>query len=378
LRVCLFTDAEVFAGTERHIFDLAVGLREQGTEVTIAAPQPSVLQTRAREAGLPFAPIQKQGLVDRAAIRALTRMLHSGETDIIHAHNGRTALSAAIALRLAGRGHGVATQHFLEPSHVTLHGPKRIAISMAHRWVNRSLDHFIAISRAVHGRMLTRGEVARQKITIVPNGIAAPDTSTMPPPTTVRAQLKIAREAPLVVCAARLEKEKGIGSLIDAMAIVVVAYPEARCVVAGEGSQKDLLLARIRERGLQGVVTLLGFRTDVPAIIQAGDLFVLPSLAEPFGLVILEAMALRKPVIATRAGGPCEILIDEQTGLLTTPGNPANLAQAILALVADTGKRARLATAGHEHYCCSFTARKMSSATTAVYGRVLASKPEEI
>src|SRR4051812_4058273 len=116
-KVLLFTDADVFAGTERHMLDLAQGLRDEGVKVTIACPKPAILADYAVAHGFPVLTIQKGGLIDWPAIRILRRLLKSGHIDVVHAHNGRTALSAALAVHLARQGRCVQTQHFLEPGH---------------------------------------------------------------------------------------------------------------------------------------------------------------------------------------------------------------------------------------------------------------------
>ena len=121
----------------------------------------------------------------------------------------------------------------------------------------------------------------------------------------VRDECGVPHEAPLVACLARLEKEKDISSLVTAMCDVVAAKPDARCVIAGEGSLAVAISKQIQHAGLAKHVNLIGFCKDPLSLINACDVFVLPSLAEPFGLaVILESMALSKPSIATNAGGP--------------------------------------------------------------------------
>jgi len=102
-RIVLFTDADVFAGTERHMLDLARGVRAEGVSVALACPFPAALEEAARKEKLPVLTIQKRGLVDLAAVRTLVRLLRAGDVDIVHAHNGRTALAAALAVRSRGR-----------------------------------------------------------------------------------------------------------------------------------------------------------------------------------------------------------------------------------------------------------------------------------
>ena len=371
LRVVLFTDADVFAGTERHMLDLARGLRAAGVAVTLACPSPSALEDAARKEDLPTLTIQKRGLLDWAAVGTLARLLKSGDVDIVHAHNGRTALAAAVAVRQAGRGRCVMTQHFLEPNHATQRGPKALLSGLAHHWVVQRMSRVVAISEAVRAAMLARGEVPGSKITVIPNGIAAPDAGPPERASETRRTLGIAADAPLVVCAARLEAEKDIASLVSAMSRVKSALPAACCLIAGDGSLRPALQQQIQSLGLEAVIQLLGFRPDAPALIAAGDLFVLPSLAEPFGLALLEAMALGKPVIATRAGGPVEIVAEGETGLLVPPSSPDHLAEAVLGLLADPAAGRRLGENGRARFKAKFTMDRMAHATLAVYQQAI-------
>jgi glycosyltransferase involved in cell wall biosynthesis len=371
MRVALFTDADVYAGTESHIFELGRGLRSEGVEVRIACPTPAPLAEKAASVGLAVLPIQKQGLIDREAVRTLVPLLQSGAIDIVHAHNGRTMLSSALAVTLARRGRCLCTQHFLEPDHVSRRGLKSALYHTAHRWVNGRMSALIAISEAVRQEMLKRREAPESKIAVVPNGIPEPELPTLTPAPALRAELGIGTETPLIVCVARLQREKDIRSLVAAMTEVTAACPSVRCLIAGEGAEKEALAAQIREADLEASVSLLGFRKDALSLIQAGDVFVLPSLAEPFGLVLLEAMALGKPVIATRAGGPPEIVRDGETGLLVPPSDPKAMAEAILRLLADPQVRQAMARRGRERYQTHYTVERMTRATLALYQRAL-------
>ena len=366
-RVVLFTDADVFAGTERHMLDLARGVRGEGVSVALACPFPAALEEAARKEKLPVLTIQTRGLVDLAAVRTLVRLLRAGEVDIVHAHNGRTALAAALAVRLAGRGRCVMTQHFLEPNHATQRGPKAALSKLAHGWVTRQMSGIIAISEAARSAMLARREAPPGKITVIPNGIAAPDAGLLAEAAATRRSLGIALDAPLVVCAARLEREKDVASLVEAMSEVRAVVPAARCLIAGDGSRRRTLEEQVQRLGLEDVVRLLGFRPDAPALIAAADLFVLPSLAEPFGLALLEAMALGKPVVATRAGGPLEIVEDGETGLLVPASSPDILAGAIQRLLADPAAARWLGENGLARFRDRFTADRMARATLVIY-----------
>ncbi|HLK60949.1 MAG TPA: glycosyltransferase family 4 protein [Chthonomonadaceae bacterium] len=371
MRVVLFTDADVFAGTERHILDLARGLRPEGVEVRIACPSPAMLAERASQERFEVVTIQKRGLVDRAAIRTLMGLLRSNAVDLIHAHNGRTMLSSALAVTLAGKGRAVATQHFLEPDHVSRSGPKALLYRSAHRWVNRHTAQVIAISEAVRAKIRERAETPDSKIKVVHNGITPPDTSLLASPEQVRQELGCERGTPLVVSAARLEREKDLNTLIEAMHTVRASCPSAVCIIAGMGTQEPKLRDQVRRLGLEKTVLLLGFRQDVHALMQAADVFVLPSLAEPFGLVLLEAMALGRPVIATRAGGPVEIVGDGETGLLVPPSDATALSEAILQLLMDPEIAQTMGQNGKLRFHERFTVEHMARKMREIYTRIL-------
>jgi glycosyltransferase involved in cell wall biosynthesis len=259
IKVTLFTDADVFAGTERHMFDLACALKIEGLQATIACPTPAPLADKAAAVGIDVIPIQKGGLIDWAAVRTLRRLLKSNAVDIIHAHNGRTALSAALAVALARRGRCIATQHFLQPNRVSLSGPKARLSHLAHQWVSRSTHCFIAISDAVRDEMLQRREAPAEKITTVPNGMTEPAIDSEVSPALVRQELGLGEDTPLIVCAARLEAEKDVSSLIRAMSTVVAAHPDAVCAIAGQGSQEELLRKQIEDNDLGSAVRYLVF-----------------------------------------------------------------------------------------------------------------------
>jgi glycosyltransferase involved in cell wall biosynthesis len=247
----------------------------------------------------------------------------------------------------------------------------------AHHWVDSGVDRFIAISKASAQGMLDRKEVPAEKVKVVLNGMAAPDVASLKNAATLRTEMRTAPHAPLVVCVARLEPEKDITTLLKAMKQVVAAIPAAICWVAGEGSLSGALAAQIEQSGLGKSVKLLGFRDDALSLINAADVFVLPSLAEPFGLVLLEAMALSKPVIATRAGGPMEIVEHEKTGTLVKPADENEMAQAIQRLLGDPALRESMGREGRSRFERRFSAQAMARATVAVYQEALASNEIE-
>jgi glycosyltransferase involved in cell wall biosynthesis len=145
--------------------------------------------------------------------------------------------------------------------------------------------------------------------------------------------------------------------------------------VAGDGSQEEALRERVNSSGLAGAVHLLGFRTDAFALLNASDVFVLPSFAEPFGLVLLEAMAFSKPVVAVDRGGPSEIVVNGSTGLLAPSPDAAAIADALMEVLADPALQRCMGQAGRVRYVEQFTTERMARATADLYRRVLGGHP---
>jgi glycosyltransferase involved in cell wall biosynthesis len=366
-RVLLLTDADVFAGTEQHILMLACALRRKQIDVFIGCPQPSPLADRASTAGIAVIALPKRGRVDWRAAGTIRRLVKSGRIKIVHAHNGRTTLAAAIALRGLKSARLVVTQHFLAPAHTKRRGVAGVVSRILHDWLNHRTNKTIAISQAVADSMRDRGEFAPSAVTVVHNGLPKPALDHLKPAATVRAELAIDPAAPLIVCAARLEPEKDVASLIAAMPRLLHDFPAARCVIAGRGSLQESLAQQITDLHLDQQVRLLGFHSDVLSLMAAADVVVMPSLAEPFGLVLLEAMSLGRPVVATRAGGPLEIVADGVTGLLIPPADPPALSAALARLIANPAEARAMGQAARDRFEQLFTDEHMAGAIADLY-----------
>jgi glycosyltransferase involved in cell wall biosynthesis len=142
-------------------------------------------------------------------------------------------------------------------------------------------------------------------------------------------------------------------------------------VIVGEGAEHDALRQQSERLGVAHAVRLLGQRADARALLDAADLFVLPSLEEGMPMALLEAMDARLPVVATRVIGTTEVVEDDVTGRLVPSRDPAALAQAITDLLADPALRQRLAEAGNALFRRRFTAARMTTETLAVYRETL-------
>ena len=150
---------------------------------------------------------------------------------------------------------------------------------------------------------------------------------------------------PLVTLVARLGSEKDFDTFLRAVCHVRAAIASARFVIVGEGRQRPMIEARIAELGLREAVTLTGYRSDIPEIMGATDVFCLTSTSESFGNVLVEAMAAGVPCVSTDCGGPADIITDGVDGYLVPVGDAEAVARAIVSILDDPEKMARMRAA---------------------------------
>jgi glycosyltransferase involved in cell wall biosynthesis len=258
-------------------------------------------------------------------------------------------------------------------------------ISPLAKWAIRRADGMVGVSRATAESMLTAGLPPR-RVYHVSNALDL-ESSRWNPNTDgsgVRAELGIAADAPVIGVVSRLFVWKGHTYLVNAMRKVADAVPEARLVIVGDDdlrahpngtSYRAELEALVDRLGLREQVIFQPFRTDIPAVMAAFDVFAMPSWDEPFGMVYLEAMALKKPVVAWAFGGPLEIVVDGETGYLPERGDMDGLAEALLWLVRDPDLRKRMGEAGRRRAEQQFNPRRMCRDMVEVYRDVLGLAP---
>ncbi|TMB58867.1 MAG: glycosyltransferase family 4 protein [Deltaproteobacteria bacterium] len=244
------------------------------------------------------------------------------------------------------------------------------------RLTSRWLEACICMTEEIEAHCRARHLRARRLLTIY-DGI---DTAAFAPGggAAVRRELGIPPDAPLAGIVGHIQDWKGQHLVVEAVARARARFPELRCLLVGGVHRRGAEYAeRIHERiarpDLAGHVVLTGARHDVPACLDAMDVVIHASVvAEPFGRVLIEAMAIGRPVIAPREGGPLLIVVDGETGLLVPPRDAGALADALLALLADPARRAAMGRAGRARVDAVFDIRHHVRAMEALFDEVLA------
>jgi glycosyltransferase involved in cell wall biosynthesis len=245
-------------------------------------------------------------------------------------------------------------------------------MSPALRWSLKKADGLIAISQFV-ARSLVESDHDPQRIHVVLNAIDPAGWQPGEGRTEIREELRIPANAPVLVTVCRLFPEKGPEDLIRCLPALREQHPDVTLVVVGEemlpGYQHHLDEVA-RDLGVTGCVRFVGWRNDVPKLMAAADIFAMASREEPFGLVYLEAMAMRLPVVAMDRGGTPEVVLDGVTGLLSEPDNAERLTTNILSLLASSERRRQMGDAGRERVETLFTTSRMAADVDAVYKRM--------
>jgi glycosyltransferase involved in cell wall biosynthesis len=317
-----------------------------------------------REAGIPVHLLKARSRFDPFALRRLVALLRAGEYDIVHSHLFRADIFGSLAVAQLGERAPllVSTRHnddrfFLNPF-----------VGIVHYMISSRQDLIIAISDHIARFTVSRGVRHPARVRRVYHGIEPTLTRALEQDgLRIRAELGIPEDDFLVGNVGRLAPQKGQRHLIAAMPLLLERVPRAHAVIAGSGDLEDYLRDLALEVGVADRVHVLGPRRDVPALMHAIDVFAMPSIWEGFGLVLLEAMAAGRPIVASRVATIPEVVVDGETGLLVPPGDPVVLAEALGTLAKDRSQALRLGEGGRERVRAQFSLEKMVGDTELLY-----------
>ena len=372
-RIGFVHSVALIGGAERSLLILLRHLdRTRETPVLLCPPGP--LADEARTLGIEVRPWcggrahrrgwAGLGTAARAALAATHLALRAGDLDLLHANSPLAALAALPWRAVTGRPLVWHVRDLrLPPGLVCLLAPR---VSCA-----------LAISRAVADE-LRRAGLAPDRLALLPN-VLDPDDQPVVAPATARAELGLRGDDEVLLAVGQVVPWKGWDVLLAAAAQLAPRRPRLRLVLAGADrwGEHPAFAAQLRARAasppLAGHVVWVGWSARVPALLAAADLLVLPSRGEPFGRVLLEAMAARRPVVAT-TGGPSDVVRPGVTGWLVPPGDPAALAAALdRALALPPATRAALGERAHRTLIAGFAPDLQRMRMAAIYDKVLGS-----
>jgi glycosyltransferase involved in cell wall biosynthesis len=349
-----------WGGQEIRILSEASAFAKRGFRVLIACQPGSRLGLEAQRHGLTVRPVAMPKVVDVWACWRLRRLMRRDDVDLVHTHSSIDAWLAGFAARTL-RLPVVRSRHVSIP------------VKQRRNFVYNALcDRIISSGEAVR-KVLIEGGVDAAKIVPIPAGVDVEQFHPTVSGEAVRREFDM--DGPVIGTVAMFRHSKGHHVLLQAMPEILRREPKAAFLWVGDGLGRPTLQQAITTMGLQTKVHLAGFREDVPACLAAMDVFVLPSVkSDGVPQVILQALAMRKPVVASAVGGVPEFIQHQRTGVLVSPNDPQTLAEAVVQVLGQPQSAAEWAQAGGQMVATQYTLEQMIDRTAAVYTAVLVEK----
>ncbi|MDS1116203.1 glycosyltransferase family 4 protein [Gordonia westfalica] len=383
IRALAVSPSREVTGAEQSLLNVAPFLDSAGVRVTLAAPAGGAFEARWRDRGLDFRTLefpvrrgmrsvdgrQMHGPVELVrtlwrsvrAVYGLTKVVRDTDADLIHSNLLMTHLDCAVAGRIT------RTPSVLELHEIVAPGLGRWALGVA----IRLSDSAIAISD------VSRDQVpswARRKVAVIPQCVDLARFTGVEPSAAWRARLAASPRCPIVAAVGRIDPEKGLHVLVEAVARVRAGgVPLQLALVGSPGTDDGAYLASLVRMGneiLGDAMRVVPHVDDVAGVLSSVDVLACPSPLEPFGMILLEAQVCRVPVVACRSGGPGEFIEHEETGILVVPGDPDDLAGALRRLLDDEGLREKIRKAGEERVRGSYIAPVRARRMVSLYHRI--------
>lgn len=361
--VALMIESDGPGGAEVVLLHLAEGLRSRGFRVIPVLPADGCgwLGERFHERGFRSERFRISTTLDPKCVKSLADLLKRENVSVVHAHE--------FALAVYGTGAALAAKI---PSVITMHGGRYHEAKMyrrvALRWAAGRSRATVAVSRATARDLAKSIFVGPGRIDVVPNGIQPPRADGSG--AAARSELALDPREPLLLSVGNLYPVKGHRVFAKALVDLRRRRPDLRwrAAIAGRGEEGAWLATYLGENGLRGQVHLLGYRDDVPNLLGACDVFVLPSISEGLPLALLEAMLAGKPAVASSVGGVPEAVKHDETGLLVPPSRPDALSRALERLLDEPALQMRLGSAARSEAARRFTVNAMVDAYLNLYG----------
>ncbi len=362
-------------GTKRHLMDLCLNLPAEHFRQYVVC---SVLREerfrqdlqKLQEAGIDvfILPMRREIHFwrDSHCALQLRKIIQDIKPALVHGHSSKGGFLARLASRR------------VRPLPRTVYNPHAFAFQMRvgpfrrwlylklEQWAGRWTDILVAPCESQKELALAHHIIPAERVRVIPNGIRVEKYVLSAAQKQLRARWGVPEEGKIVGTVAALSPQKGLEYLIRAIAAVRREHPDVYLVIAGDGPLQYALKRLAQDVGTEEGVYFLGYQEDIPALLGALDVFVLPSLWEGLPYVLLEAGAAGLPVVATAIPGNTDIIIPEQTGLLVPPADYFALTIAILRALEDPQMKA-MARALRERVCNEFTLKRMIEGHIRLY-----------
>ncbi len=372
--ILFYTDTPLIGGAENQMYLLAKFLDKEKYKVTLVCSDYAHLDEWVKKFENEDIEVMRLNVFHKHDPRhyfQFKEIIKQNHFDLVHLHVWNPA-ACRYALMAAGK-YNIATV-------ITEHDPFELPKFKSYfkEKLLKKINHVIAVSESNRKLLLNLFPQLKNRITTIHNGIDVTwfESQLLSFNENKRNEYRektfnVGNDIKIILTVAELHERKGVNYLIKAMPLIVEKERSCRLVIVGSGPERNELEILVKKEGVMDHVTFLGFRKDIPHLMKASDIFVLPSIKEAFGLVILEAMATKLPIIASDTGGIPEIIENGKNGTLVPPHDKEKLAKAIVKLINDPDRVAKYVQAGFETLKKTFDAKMMAKNTETIYDEVL-------
>lgn len=325
-------------GAEKVFCLLATSLNKDRYESIACAFQDGPMREYIEPLGVDLNIVEKKRKLDIIFLMKLVYLMKKKKVDLVHCHGIPATVYGGATAKLAGL-----------PLVTTVHGKSQFSTKAGIKslyLIQKYLGKVITISESTRYDLVREGNLERDKIIVIHNGIDVENVQLLDRAKIKREEFKVDSFSLVIGAAGTLRPVKGYEYLVRAMPFILESLPQVKLVFIGGGESEDELKEITGNLGLQDSVLFLGKRKNAWRLMNGFDVLAVSSLSEGLSMVILEAMALSLPVVATKVGGNPEVVEDGVTGLLVEPQNEASLAQGLIHILRDENKRRTMGVAG--------------------------------
>ena len=371
ISICHVAVGDLWAGAEvqlKVLLSKLVGLT--GLDLSVIVLNEGRLEEEIEALGIPVRVFPESRWGSGKIFLELVREFKKSNIQIVHTHKYKDTILAAPAAKVCGIPHVVRTVHGLREPFQGLQSLKMSVYQAIERIVHRYyVDAIIGVSSQIECTYKAEGE--RFRVTCIRNGIDLDGRSMQTDRWRTRKDLDVDPETSLIGTIGRLTPVKGIRYLLEAATILLRQGAKVKILVVGEGSIRQDLMAQTHSLGITDNVVFLGHREDTDVLMQAMDIFALPSLSEGIPMALLEAMAASRPIVASRVGGIPEIIEDGVDGYLVEPMDVNNLAERCQRLIESPDVARKMGEQGRKRVERDFSATAMADRVASVYKELL-------
>jgi len=353
-RILFVIENAEYGGGERTFAQIIKNIDGNKFEVFVACLNSGLFIEKIKDKAKVL-PLDLTRQVNFSNIVKLKKIIKDNNIDIVHSQGARADFYSRVASRLARKGNlpVMISTVAMPPEGFDVNVLKKFTYITLDRLSEKFVDEFIVVSKTTKEQLIEKHKIPLSKVIVIPNGLELDEYIYKPEwSEKIRREFNIKPGAVIIGTSCRLVWQKGLEYLIDSANILIKEFTDSDVplvfLIGGEGPKRKVLELRVQKYGLEDRIIFTGFRKDVKEILSALDIFVMPSILEGQPIILIEVMAMGKPIVATDLDGIKEAVINGETGLLVPPKNPKLLADAIRQLIKDRNKWKQMGIRGRE------------------------------